>query len=139
VFVPGRPFSPSPIFVGKASSLPESGANERCFYPDLPANKLGWEGLTESNVPSQSQSRLSLTLDFTDAYFLKKFSCPRGLNPSTACHNVSRVSIEIISTGSKLTCQESFRKCQTLVLISVSVLVESHLEHFRIIDDYFIL
>jgi hypothetical protein len=31
VFVPGRPLQPSLMFVVKASSLPFSGAPERCF------------------------------------------------------------------------------------------------------------
>ncbi len=31
MFVPGRPIQPTRMFVGKARSLPMSGAPERCF------------------------------------------------------------------------------------------------------------
>jgi hypothetical protein len=31
VFVPGRPFNPTLLFVGKARSLPLGGASERVF------------------------------------------------------------------------------------------------------------
>ncbi len=31
MFVPGKPFQPSLMFAGKASSLPYIGAPERCF------------------------------------------------------------------------------------------------------------
>ncbi len=31
VFVPGKPFKPSLVFVGKARSLPYSRAPKRCF------------------------------------------------------------------------------------------------------------
>ncbi len=31
VFVPGKPFQPSLMFMGEASGLPKSGAPERCF------------------------------------------------------------------------------------------------------------
>jgi hypothetical protein len=31
MFVPGKPFKPSLMFVGKATGLPESGAPETCF------------------------------------------------------------------------------------------------------------
>ncbi len=31
MFVPGKPFQPSLMFVGKARSLPKSDAFERCF------------------------------------------------------------------------------------------------------------
>jgi hypothetical protein len=31
VFVPGKPFQPSLLFVSKARSLPQSGASERYF------------------------------------------------------------------------------------------------------------
>ncbi len=31
VFVPGKPFQPSLMFVGKARGLPKSGVPKRCF------------------------------------------------------------------------------------------------------------
>ncbi len=36
LFVPGKPFQPSLMFMGKARGLPYSGAPERCFTRSLP-------------------------------------------------------------------------------------------------------
>jgi hypothetical protein len=49
MFVPGRPFEPSLMFVGKAKSLPLSGALGK--IPELLANiRLGWKGLLGTNT-----------------------------------------------------------------------------------------
>jgi len=54
VFVPGKPFQPSLMFVGKARRLPQSGAPERRFTQlgsGLPVNiRLGWKGLPGTNT-----------------------------------------------------------------------------------------
>jgi hypothetical protein len=49
MFVPGRPFEPSLMFVGKAKSLPLNGALGK--IPELLANiRLGWKGLLGTNT-----------------------------------------------------------------------------------------
>jgi hypothetical protein len=54
VFVPGKPFQPCLMFVGKVMSLPKSGVPERCFTQvgsALPANiRLVLKGLLGTNT-----------------------------------------------------------------------------------------
>ncbi len=54
MFVPGKPFQPSLMFVGEARSLPKSRAPERAllgYAAVLPANtRLGWKGLPGTNT-----------------------------------------------------------------------------------------
>jgi hypothetical protein len=52
VFVPGKPFQYSLIFVGKACALPSSGANERHYGRLLALSiyiRLGWKSLSGTN------------------------------------------------------------------------------------------
>jgi hypothetical protein len=48
VFVPGKPFQPSLMFVGEARSLPY-GAPEKCFTR-VGSIRLGWQGLPGTNT-----------------------------------------------------------------------------------------
>ncbi len=55
VFVPGKPFQPSAMFVGKVRSQPWSGALMRgislTLSPALPLNiRLEWKGLQVTNT-----------------------------------------------------------------------------------------
>ncbi len=54
MFVHGKPFQPSVLFVGKARSLPQSGASER-FFDRVGSSftkniRLFWKGLPVTNT-----------------------------------------------------------------------------------------
>jgi hypothetical protein len=73
VFVLGKPFQPSLMFVGEARSLPYSGAPERCLTweaPALPANiRLGGKGLLGTNT-----SLLQKSINYGDKSFIEPAS-----------------------------------------------------------------
>ncbi len=50
MFVFDKQFKPSVIFVGKANSLPKSGATERSFAWDAVSSKQGSKGLPGTNI-----------------------------------------------------------------------------------------
>ncbi len=50
MFVFDKQFKPSVIFVGKANSLPKSGATERSFAWDAVSSRLGWKGFPWTNT-----------------------------------------------------------------------------------------
>ncbi len=54
MFVPGKSFHPSLMFLGKARSLPEYAASERCVNltgsGPIAKIRLGWKGLPGTNI-----------------------------------------------------------------------------------------